>query len=522
EGNTVVETSLLRRLFTLEPGDWYRQEAIRDFLEKARELYGANGYMEFTGYPDITPTDGGTAGAPAAPPQSLAAVGPTPGADASAPTVDVVLRLSEGHQYIVNRITFSGNVTTRDSVIRREMRLLEGGVFNTEALKASVRRLNQLGYFKPLTGSDKDLKVEKAAGREDAVDIGIKIEELNRNQMTFGAGMSQYEGLFGNVSFTTANFLGRGESVTVSAQKGMRASNYQVSVTEPAVFDGRFSAGFNVFSSKVDLYSSANVVGFSQVREGASLTVGRRVFRSSRIFANYAYEIINVAASKDFASTTSGTTSAYFYGLAESGRYTESRIGPSFEYNTVDNPLRPRSGVRVTASLPVAGGLLGGTANYVKPELETVLYIPHTRRTAFGFRANVAAIQPFGKTSTLPYYLRYFLGGEYQIRGVNIRTVGPANAQGQAIGGNKFVLFNAEYYLDMFGPVRMVLFHDAGQAYDERHSIDLRQLRTSSGVEARFTVPALNVPFRLIYSWNIYRDVFQPARGFRFAVGTTF
>lgn len=131
-------------------------------------------------------------------------------------------------------------------------------------------------------------------------------------------------------------------------------------------------------------------------------------------------------------------------------------------------------------------------------------------------------IQPFGATSKLPYYQRFFLGGENQIRGVDLRTVGPTDASGRAIGGNKSILFNAEYYLDMFGPVRVVLFHDAGQAFAEGHPIDLRQLRTSSGVEARFTIPALNVPMRLIYSWNIYRDTFQPAHGFKFAIGTTF
>jgi outer membrane protein insertion porin family len=122
----------------------------------------------------------------------------------------------------------------------------------------------------------------------------------------------------------------------------------------------------------------------------------------------------------------------------------------------------------------------------------------------------------------LPYYLRYFLGGEYQIRGVDIRTVGPTGEGNRAIGGDKFVLFNAEYYFDLFGPVRALLFHDAGQAFAESERVDLKQLRTSSGVEVRVIVPMLNVPFRLIYAWNVYRDVFQPARAFKFAVGTTF
>jgi outer membrane protein insertion porin family len=102
------------------------------------------------------------------------------------------------------------------------------------------------------------------------------------------------------------------------------------------------------------------------------------------------------------------------------------------------------------------------------------------------------------------------LGGEYQIRGVDIRTVGPTDEENRAVGGNKFVLFNAEYYFDLFGPVRALVFHDAGQAFSEDQHIDLKRLRTSSGAEVRFANPDARVPFRLIYR-GTYRDVFQRA-----------
>jgi outer membrane protein insertion porin family len=131
-------------------------------------------------------------------------------------------------------------------------------------------------------------------------------------------------------------------------------------------------------------------------------------------------------------------------------------------------------------------------------------------------------LHTYGSTTALPYYLRYFLGGETQIRGVDIRTVGPLDDANRALGGNKFLLFNAEYYVDLFPSVRLLAFHDAGQAFDESHPFNLRDLRTSSGGELRVFIPMLNIPFRLIYFVNIYRDTFQPYRGFKFAVGTTF
>ena len=131
------------------------------------------------------------------------------------------MRVNEGKQYFVNRITFVGNTTTRDPVIRRELRLVEAGVFNTEALKFSIKRLNQLGYFKALEGEA--IQVEKTPDTDNKVDVQLKFEEQNRNQLTFGAGVSQFDGFFGQLSFQTSNFLGRGETFTVSAQAGNRA-----------------------------------------------------------------------------------------------------------------------------------------------------------------------------------------------------------------------------------------------------------------------------------------------------------
>ena len=134
------------------------------------------------------------------------------------PIVDVMIRLQEGKQYFVNRITFVGNTTTRDNVIRREVRLVERGVFNTEALKKSIKRLNQLGYFKPLEGEA--IGVDKTPNVDNKVDIRLKFEEQNRNQLTFGAGVSQYDGFFGQLSFQTSNFLGRGETFTGPPSRG--------------------------------------------------------------------------------------------------------------------------------------------------------------------------------------------------------------------------------------------------------------------------------------------------------------
>ena len=347
------------------------------------------------------------------------------------------------------------------------------------------------------------------------------MEEQNRHQIQFGAGASQYDGFFGNLSFSTSNFIGRGEAVSIVLQKGSRTSAYQLGFTEPFLFDRPITAGVSLYSRKFDYRIYADQVDYSEVRTGASLTAGLPFRRFTKLFLTYGYEVIDTASSSALEQALgSGTVGSGFFPF-EDGRFVQSSLSPSIVFNTVDNPMTPRNGMRLTATYQYAGGFLGGTMNFVKPDFEAIVYRPVTRRTALGVRANVGWITNYGN-SDLPYYLRYFLGGETQIRGVDIRTVGPVNAEGAAIGGTKFVLFNAEYYFDLFPNVRALLFHDAGQAFDERTPVNLRDLRTSSGAELRVTLPMIGVPFRLIYAWNVYRDTFQPAQTFKFGVGATF
>jgi outer membrane protein insertion porin family len=494
DGHTVFTEEALAPLFGLKPGDVYRQERVRKGFERARDAYGAAGYFEFTAYPDISPRP------------------PTEGAVA-----DVTIRVQEGKPYSVRRIEFSGNTQTRDEVIRRELGIFEGAPFNTEALKYSLRRINQLGFFKPL--DDAALDVTRVSGTDDKVDVTIRVEEQNRNQLQFGAGMSQYEGFFGNVSFTTANLFGGGRSLTVAAQAGTRSRNYQVSFTEPFAFNRAMSLGSSVYSRKVDYAMTSGAIDYSEVRSGVNATSGVAWRRFTRLFLTYGYEVIDTAMTDELSASLGGTASPTL--LAQEGRFTESSVTPSIVFNTVDNPFTPRQGMRLSATYQYAGGWLGGTSRFVRPELLGILYVPLTRRTAIGMRANAGAIWNLSRQE-LPYYQRYFLGGEQQIRGVNVRTVGPLSEANAATGGTRFALFNVELYYDLFPQVRTMLFHDAGQAFSESQAFDLRNLRTSSGVEVRVNVPMLNVPFRLIYAWNVYRDAFQPARALKFAVGTTF
>jgi outer membrane protein insertion porin family len=514
--NKVVKSEALKPIFKLKEGEYYSEKTVRKGLEKAREVYGSGGYWEMTGYPMFKRQDEVDPNASA---EERAAAAAKPA------VVDITMHMQEGDQFFVNRINFTGNTVTRDRVIRREINLVEGGVFNTEALKYSVKRLNQLGYFKPLEGNEA-IQVQKAASGKNQVDVTLKLEEQNRNQLQFGAGYSQLDGTFMSGSYATSNFLGQGETFEVAAQVGARAKNYQFSVTEPYLFDRPISGGITLFSRKYDYMYGYDQVFYSEVRAGISVTGGmplRMISPFARIFTSYAYEVIDTAFDEDLLDSASGGNPGDpVFGSLDRGRHIESRVSPTVVYNTVDNPFAPRSGMRITGTFEVAGGMLGGTTDYIRPDAEVILYIPHTRRTAFGLRAQGGLVRQYGGTDNLPYYRRFFLGGETQVRGYDIRTVGPLDSQRRALGGDKFLLFNAEYYFDIASMVRALVFHDAGQAYAEGDPFNLRTLRTSSGVEMRVMMPVMNVPLRFIYAWNLYRDTFQPARTFKFAVGTTF
>jgi outer membrane protein insertion porin family len=505
EGLTVLKEPFVRTYFKMKPGDVYNDARFKKAYEKLRDVYGSLGYFQWTGGTERKP-------------------------DPEKKVVDITVKMEEDKQYFVGEIKFTGNDSTRDKVIRREIYMNEGEVFNTEALKMSIKRVNQLGYFKPMEGAPDIQPNEKA---DNKVDVTFKVEEQNRNQFTFGGGVSGYEGAFLNASFSTTNFLGAGETVTVAAQTGSRTKNYQLSISEPYFLDRPITAGLNVFLSRITYLSyGATVVGYGQQMQGIGVTTGIAVGRSSRVFANYSYQIIDIydvnketisrLASSPYASGSilPSLDPSYFGGT---GRRRESSISPSFVRNTVDNPYLPRSGSRYTASFQYVGGFLGGTVNYIRPSLELVRYQPVGRRMALGVRGEIGYIHPFAETKVLPYYQRYFLGGETQIRGYNIRTVAPYDPVTKtSIGGNKMLLFNAEYYFDVFGPLRLLLFFDAGQAYTDRERFYWQTMSTSTGVEARFTMPVLNVPFRLIYAWNPNRDFYQPDHAFKFAVGTTF
>ena len=558
-GNEVLDARLIRPLFQLEEGEWYSEQQLRDGLEQAQEVYGQGGYIDFTGVPDLRFSDGADALVP-----SGLLIGPGVGVD---PTVNIVMRLTEGEQFTVDRITFVGNTTTHDAVIRREFRLLEGGVYNSQFLDYSIRRINQLGYFQLLEVGTDSVTVEKSPEREGALDVTLNLQEQNRNQITFGAGVSQYEGFFGQLAYQTSNFLGRGETLILSLQGGARSENYSLAFSEPFLFDRNITGGLNLYKRSLEY------TGFyTQRSSGGGVQFGFPTIDFSRMFINYSYERSEVSdLNVGFTDPELLARNPFLSDsllLSQGGERIISKVTPQFVYNTVDNPIFPNTGTRYTAFIDLAG--LGGNSSFYKPSMEAAFFRRHLSRTTIGLRAQVEYIAPWGDTDTLPIFEQLFLGGEYTVRGYDIRSIGPSDpVTGLVLGGNKSLLFNAEYLVRIADPVRLIFYYDAGQVQGAGESFALKEellervfqdppllvdpftlvglsdpnsnlvefetigntsaFKTSAGIEVRFFMPVLNVPFRLIYARNYQRGNVRenngapaPASTFRFAVGTTF
>ena len=321
-------------------------------------------------------------------------------------------------------------------------------------------------------------------------------------------------------------------------QSGSRVRDINLTFTEPYLFDRNMSGQIALFSRKIEWIGA-----YTEDSTGGTATVGWPLSLYGRFFLSYSYEATNVkdinpyfTADPDFLSFNPFFQDALL--LGSGGSRTVSKVTPMVSLNTIDHPIFPRSGSKYQAGVDFAG--VGGNSRFIKPLLETIWYLPQTSRTTIGLRLQYQHL--FARSvDQIPIFERLWLGGEYSVRGYDIRRIGPTLSdmdpnipsetyQGRSlIGGNKSFLANAEYQISIADPVRIVFFYDAGQVRDFGQDFSMDSFKTSTGIELRFFIPMLNVPFRLIYAWNpqsegIYNDRLLPQEDtvFRFAVGTTF
>ena len=372
EQGLVIKPEYLQRVFPLKQGDVFDADKIRKSLDTYRKLYGEYGYIDFTAEPSFDVDD-------------------------ATKTINLTLVLDQQKQFFVRRIEFSGNTTTRDKVIRRELLLDEGQVFNNRLWELSLLRLNQLGYFDPIKPENAELKRNTKAG---TVDILLKLKEKGKQSISFNGGVSGVAGTFIGGSYQTNNFLGLGETLTLQAQIGNVQSQVSFGFTEPYMFDRPLSTGFTIFYTKLD-YNTARQEGIllgQQVAIDPALQENYNTdSKGFTVFGNYPLRKFSKAGFARFGlsygwSTTNITpfsqSATLLFTLT---KYTavagptalngikQSSITPTITYSSVDSQLYPTRGRSFYLGSSLVGGILGGNVNTWSTNFETAYYHPAHR-----------------------------------------------------------------------------------------------------------------------------------------------
>jgi outer membrane protein insertion porin family len=413
--------TLMKPLFQMSEGDVFSTAKLRKGFENLRKLYGEFGYIDAVTEPsfDIIP---------------------------NSDKIDLTLTAEEGKQFFVRRIDFAGNTTTRDKVIRREILLDEGDIFNSRLWELSLLRLNQLGYFEVLKeGEAADIKRNT---QSSTVDITLKVKERGKNSIGLTGGVSGIAGSFVGFNYSTNNFLGLGETLSLESQLGTRTRDVSVGFTEPYFLDRPLQLGFVVYLRKfnydqgreasilsgrnlIPIYEALgtnNLLNYAQNSKGFNVSASYPLRRSfARLGLTYGYDISDIVVK----STASQQYFEYLYfqrigGPNALNGIRTSRVTPSYSYNTVNHPLNPTAGRSIFLSAEFAGSILGGNVNTVRPTIDLKYF-----RRGFAKKGQVLAFHGMSSLLTgyggkvAPPFSRTFIGGEQDIRGFDIWGISP-------------------------------------------------------------------------------------------------
>jgi outer membrane protein insertion porin family len=397
-----------------------------------------------------------------------------------------------------------------------------------ETFKQSIYKLGQLGYFK--VTENPDFKVNQES---KTVDILVKGNEEGKNDIQFGGGYSEGGGFFLQSQFATRNFLGEGENFSLSFQKGNRTNFFALSYADPWFLDTPNSLGISVFNRNTQYPAS---VGYEDRAKGGTVAYGYRLHRFDSLSLVYGLQRSRVHYETNTVPDSNGNVP-----LSDISdfRYTTSTIGPSYHFDSRDNPFDTTRGSRLSLAAAYSGGPLGGTIHMVKPTLAMTRFFPLSRKSSFSFNAEAGQIFPLNKdcayTRTesidkridqcVPETERFLVGGEYSVRGFRLGSLGPhetINGGDYTPGGYKYHVVNLEYILKLNDPLRFVLFADGGFSYNYRDQWDLSKTRYSAGAELRIFLPVFQFPLRFIYAFNPNRQLGDRFESFQFTIGNTY
>ncbi len=487
EGNKdVPEKEILKRLTDCIPGKVYSQEAMKKDVSGIQGLYFDRGYIS-------------------------AQVRESPLVNTESGRVDITYSILENQVVYVDKIKIRGNIKTKDLVIRRELRIHPGDKFDGEKLRRSKERLTNLGFFEEINYDTEE------TGQPDKKDLVVDVKETKTGTFSFGGGYSTVDQFIGFVEVEQKNFdwknwpyfTGAGQELKARASIGSLSNGFDLSFTEPWMFDYPVSFGFDLYRRTHDRDTDSGY-GYDETVIGGDLRLGKELSEYLRGDLMYRLDQIKIGNPTDDASDDL---------KREVGTNIVSVISPSLTFDSRDNIFDTRKGNYVTAAVDFAG--LGGDKNYVKFFSRVSHYFPMPRNAVLEVRGRLGLAQPYGDTDRLPIYERFFAGGAYTIRGYEERKVGPLDkTSNDPVGGESMFVGNIEYTYPLFSFLKVAAFYDIGNVWEKAGDIFTNKntadphntggLKSSFGLGLRINTPI--GPIMLDYGIPLSKTADQDTR----------
>ena len=477
EGDIIGDKEELLAELKIKEEEHFNREVVRRDALSLQELYANKGY-------------------------AYAEVDPSVVEDEETLTVDITYRITQGVKVWFERINITGNEVTRDKVIRRELKAIEGEVYSHEALKRGTKNLHRVGFFQEV-----EVQTEKGSSEEQMV-VNVNVKERPTGSFSIGAGYSSFDKTMGSIQIAEQNLFGYGQELKLAAKMGSRTQEFDIRFTEPWFLDRPIGAGVDLYKWEREYwdYTKDSLGGALRFRFPIGIDED-----FTRATVRYAYDDADVTEVDSDAATVIKDME---------GRHVKSSITLGLHRDSRDRPFHTSEGSRSYITYEYAG--LGGDSEFSKIEASTAWYFPCPWSTVFLIRGQWGYAKEHA-TGSMPLYEKFYLGGIDNVRGFEYATISPKDpATGDRIGGEKMMAYSLEYrvpVVEEHGIVGLVFF-DAGNVFTKDESYSFGGIRKSAGGGIRWYSPV--GPLRLEYGWNLDPQDDEASGNWEFSIGGTF
>ena len=475
DGDLITDKQTLIDLMTVRKEPYLSRKVLRENILAIQDLYGEKGYAFVDIRPDLKKSTDAT-------------------------RFDILLHIKKGDLVYINRIIIKGNTRTRDNVIRRELKVAEGGVFDGKAIRTSSEKLQRLNFFE-------DVSIKPVpTGDPSKMDLDIDVKEKSTGRFSVGAGYSSVDQVVLMGTIAEDNFLGLGDRLSFSANTGSVSRQFILSFTDPHINDSRLSMGMDLFKMTRE-YTS-----YTTDSKGGALRFGYPVWGEWIGIGQYKFTDTRL-------SNVNLTTAPYLI-IKSMDIHTTSSVKYSMKRDTRDKLYGTTKGSYNLASVEYAGGPFAGDSQFTKVEGETSWYFPLPLSTTFHVRGSAG--QAFqNQPDKLPVFERYFLGGINTVRGFKYAYISPTE-NGQRIGGDKMWFTNTEFLFPLVAKqgIQGVVFYDMGRVFNDNENWSFSDFKKSAGVGVNWYSPM--GPLRLECGFNLDPQTGEAHTVWDFTMGGSF